>query len=97
LWTSAEGPAVLERFRKMYILDSVPGRNDFVTFVPDEDPDRVYFVEDGAIRSLVPDLGETLDLLLRYAGVDGLLRHLVHTDWKKRIATDAKLKWLVAK
>ncbi len=95
LWTGDEEPPVLERLRRMYILDSVPGRNDFVTYIPDDDPDRVYFVEDGEIRPLATDLGETLDLLMRYAGADGLLRHLVHKDWKKRIAADDRLRWLV--
>jgi hypothetical protein len=95
LWSGDEEPGVLKRLQRMYILNSVPGRNEFVTFIPDEDPDRAYFVEDGEIRPLTTNLGETLELLMRYAGADGLLRHLAHADWKERVGADAKLRWLV--
>ena len=52
----------------------------------------------GSIRTTIEaGSGQTLDLLMRYAGADGLLRHLVHKDWKKRIAADDRLRWLVEK
>jgi hypothetical protein len=75
LWTDEDEPAVRKQLQLMYILDSVPGRSDVLTFLPEDD--RVYYVQRGEINPLMTTLAETIELLLQYAGSDNLRPHLV--------------------
>jgi hypothetical protein len=68
LW-HGDGPAgLLVRLRRMTIVKLKHERNDFVTVIEDEDPDRAYWLNDGTLRPLVPDLSTCLALMIRYAG-----------------------------
>jgi hypothetical protein len=91
LWTGDEAPKQVALLRKMVIFDSVPGRNDFLTFLVD-DPGQLYLVADGEPAKLHTSLDETLDLLIEHGGADSLRTHLTHKDWRKRIAADLELE-----
>jgi hypothetical protein len=80
------------RLRRMYIVDA-SAMGDFVAYLPDDG--RAYFIESGEIRALKTTLAETIELLVRFVGADSLREHLVHDDWRDRIAADAALAWLV--
>lgn len=91
LWTGDEEPDRVALLRKMVIFDSVPGRNDFLTFLVD-DPAQLYLVADGEPAKLHASLDETLDVLIEHGGADSLRAHLTHADWRKRVAADPELK-----
>jgi hypothetical protein len=69
---------------------------DVVTMIGVEDPDRAYWLDDGTLRPLVPDLSTCLALMIRYAGAESLLSHLVRVDWEERLTNDPRLAWLRA-
>jgi hypothetical protein len=94
LWHGDEPPELLAQLRRMTIINSVPGRNDFVAMIEDENQDRAYFLEDGSLKPLVPDLSTCLVLMIQYAGAEGLLAHLVRADWEDRLERDPRLSWL---
>jgi hypothetical protein len=91
LWHGDEPPQLLSQLRRMTIVNSVPGRNEFVTVDLQETPDRASWLDDGTLRPLVPDLSTCLALMLQHAGADGLLSHLVRADWAARLANDPRL------
>ncbi|MCX8477482.1 MAG: hypothetical protein MT490_16960 [Sphingomonas sp.] len=91
LWTGDEEPDRVELLRKMVIFDSVPGRNDFLTFLID-DPAQLYLIADGEPAKLHSSLDETLDVLIEHGGADSLRVHLTHTDWRGRVAADPELE-----
>jgi hypothetical protein len=91
LWTGDEEPERVALLRKMVIFDSVPGRNDFLTFLVD-DPAQLYLVAEGKPAKLHTTLEETVDLLIEHGGADSLRAHLTHEDWRKRIAADPELE-----
>ena len=94
LWHGDEPPELLAQLRRMTIINSVPGRNDFVAVIENENQDRAYFLEDGSLKPLVPDLSTCLVLMIQYAGAEGLLAHLVRADWEDRLERDPRLAWL---
>lgn len=91
LWTGDEEPDRVELLRKMVIFDSVPGRNDFLTFLID-DPAQLYLIADGEPAKLHSSLDETLDVLIEHGGADSLRVHLTHADWRRRVAADPELE-----
>ncbi|HEY4057791.1 MAG TPA: hypothetical protein VGM39_14350 [Kofleriaceae bacterium] len=87
LWSDQHDDA---RLRRMYIIDA-SALGDFITYIPGDD--RAYFIESGEIRACKTTLAETIELLVRFVGADSLREHLVHDDWRERIANDPAL-WL---
>jgi len=92
LFSGEEDENILKQFKQMYIFDSVPGRSDFITFIPDGDKLKLYLVEDSEITELKTNLIQTIDMLTKYAGCWGLRHHLTHDDWQERIKKDKLLK-----
>ncbi|CAN5836665.1 hypothetical protein BH11MYX2_BH11MYX2_15300 [soil metagenome] len=90
LWSDGHEDA--HRLRRMYIVDAVPGLGDFITYMAGET--GAYYIESGEIRELKASLAETIELLIRFVGADSLREHLLHDDWRERIAADAALSWL---
>ncbi|CAN5453829.1 hypothetical protein BH10PSE4_BH10PSE4_13220 [soil metagenome] len=96
LW-NADAPAkALAQLKTLSILDSSPGRGEFITFRGEDDPPQLFLVEDEEVAPLVPDLDETLEALWRHGGCDDLRPHLKHPDWRARIAADPGLTRLAA-
>lgn len=91
LWSDGHDDS--HRLRRMYIVDAVPGLGDFITYLPGES--GAYFIESGEIRELKTTLAETIELLVRFVGADSLREHLLHDDWRERIARDAALATLL--
>ena len=91
LFTGDEEPTRLGLLKKMAIFDSVPGRNDFLTFLVD-DPAKVYLVADGKPSAIHASLEEVLDAVIEHGGADSLREHLTHADWRARIAADPALE-----
>ena len=83
-------------------LDALAARHRVVTFdhrghgeSDKPDDERAYFIESGELHVLETTLAETIELLVRFVGADSLRGHLLHDDWRERIASDATLAWLV--
>jgi len=91
LFTGDEEPKRLGLLKNMVIFDSVPGRNDFLTFLVD-DPAKLYLVADGKPSAIHAPLEEVLDAIIEHGGADSLREHLTHADWRARIAADPELE-----
>lgn len=91
LWTGDEEPDRVGLLRDMAIFDSVPGRNDFLTFHVD-DATQLYLVAEGKPTRLHVSLDEALDVIIEHGGADSLRGHLTQTDWRARVAADPELE-----
>jgi len=91
LWTGGERADDLALLKRMVIFDSVPGRNQFMTFLIDK-PDSVYLVEDGKPEKIHATLDQVLNVLIEYGGASSLREHLVFADWARRLESDPELK-----
>ena len=90
LWTGDEDDDVLKLFKRMAIFESVPGRNDYLTFLIDN-PDELYFVADNKPKRIHSTLADTLNVLVTHVGADGLRGHLTNTNWRERVRDDPVL------
>jgi hypothetical protein len=89
LWNDEYPEAALKRLKKMRVLESTAGEPSFITFVPDEQPLRLYRVDEATIMRICPDFPQALALLVHGLGCAGLRETLTHQDCERRIRASA--------
>ncbi len=94
LYSDEQDESDLKLLKEMYILDSVPGRSDFITFIPNGNDLKLYLIEGLDITELKTNLIETLNIITKYVGCWGTRQHLTHSDWEQRIANDKLIQKL---
>lgn len=96
LWDDEFDPSIRDELKRMAIFESLAGRSAHLTYIVDAADARLFLVEDDRIAPIVPNFATTITLIERYAGAEGLRKHLTHSDWEARIASDDVLRRILA-
>ncbi|GAA0331770.1 hypothetical protein GCM10009087_47430 [Sphingomonas oligophenolica] len=96
LWNDEYAPAIKKQLQEMAIFEALAGRSAHLTYRVGDKDARLFLVDDDRIEALVPDFVTVIGLIERFGGADGLREHLVHADWKDRLAKDETLQAIAA-